>query len=150
MKKNGFTLVELLVVISIIAVLSVIGITIFSSAQKAGRDAHRRSEIDAVAKALEVHYQNGLYECVKNQWFQGGVSDYTPYQDPLDNSVYSGLPGCGAGTPGAVSCGTTPGPVCFTAWTVCTDLETDGRGSADSTVGMGSRNTDDYCRSAQQ
>ena len=52
----GFTLVELLVVISIIAVLSVIGVTVFSGVQKSARDAKRRGDIDAISKALEVHY----------------------------------------------------------------------------------------------
>ena len=37
----GFTLVELLVVVAIIAVLSVIGITIFTGVQKNARDARR-------------------------------------------------------------------------------------------------------------
>lgn len=145
----GFTLVELLVVVSIIAILSVIGITVFSAAQKTARDGHRRSEIDAIAKAMEVHFQNGLYECVKNPWFQGGSTDSTPYQDPSDSSVYAGLPGCGAGTPGAVSCGSVPGPYCFTAWKVCADLEADGRGASDTTAGDGV-NTNDFCRSNQQ
>lgn len=62
-KKTGFTLVELLVVIAIIAVLSVIGITVFSGIQKNARDARRRADIDAIAKAFEIKYNNiGAYE----------------------------------------------------------------------------------------
>ena len=58
----GFTLVELLIVISIIAVLSVIGVTVFSGVQKSARDAKRRGDIDAIAKALEVYKsQNNTY-----------------------------------------------------------------------------------------
>ncbi len=52
-KKSGFTLVELLVVISIIAILSVVGITLFSGVQRNARDARRRADIDAIAVALE-------------------------------------------------------------------------------------------------
>lgn len=53
-KSNGFTLIELLVVISIIAILSVIGMAVFSSVQKSARDARRRMDIEAIAKAFEM------------------------------------------------------------------------------------------------
>lgn len=153
---RGFTLVELLVVISIIAILSVIGITIFSSAQKSARDAQRKSKVDAVAKAMEVHYHGdkGMYECVQDQWFSGapvgpdGLS--TSYRDPLDNTSagnFAGLPGCGTGG-GSFACSYSGG-VCYTSWKFCTDLEADGRGSADTTAGDGG-NTNDYCRVNQQ
>lgn len=61
-KFKGFTLVELLVVISIIAVLSVVGMALFTSAQKNARDARRRLDIKAIHNALEMYYnQNGSY-----------------------------------------------------------------------------------------
>lgn len=61
-KSSGFTLVELLVVISIIAILSVIGITVFTGVQKGARDAKRRGDMNAIAKALEIYKsQNNTY-----------------------------------------------------------------------------------------
>lgn len=60
-KRNtptGFTLIELLVVIAIIAILATIALVIYSGVQRNGRDAKRRSEIDAIAQALESHYMN--------------------------------------------------------------------------------------------
>lgn len=61
-KSKGFTLVELLVVISIIAILSVIGMTVFSGVQKGARDAKRRGDLDAIRLALEQYKaQNGSY-----------------------------------------------------------------------------------------
>lgn len=50
---KGFTLVELMVVVAIIAILAAIGVTVFSGQQKNARDARRRADIDAIASALE-------------------------------------------------------------------------------------------------
>lgn len=51
---TGFTLIELMVVIAIIAILSVIGISIYTGAQKNARDAVRRVEIDGIGKSIEI------------------------------------------------------------------------------------------------
>lgn len=53
-KNKGFTLVELLVVVAIIATLSVIGLIIFTGAQANARDARRRMDIDAIARVIET------------------------------------------------------------------------------------------------
>ncbi len=54
--KNGFTLVELLITVSIIAILGVILVVNFSSAQKSGRDQRRISDLKAVQSAAEQFY----------------------------------------------------------------------------------------------
>lgn len=53
----GFTLVELLIVISIIAILTVIGLTTYAGVQKNARDARRKDDLRAIKVALELYYQ---------------------------------------------------------------------------------------------
>ncbi len=58
LKKRGFTLIELLVVMAILGILAVIGLGSFSSAQAKARDARRKSDLNGIAKALEVYYND--------------------------------------------------------------------------------------------
>lgn len=54
MKKNAFTLVELLVVMAIIGVLVTLVAASFRSAQLRGRDAERKSDLRNIANSLEL------------------------------------------------------------------------------------------------
>lgn len=53
-KNKGFTFIELMVVISIIAVLFGAGIATYTSANKRSRDARRKSDLEQVRSALEM------------------------------------------------------------------------------------------------
>ncbi len=53
---RGFTLVELLVSITIIAVIAAIGLTVYSSAQRSARDARRKADLQAISRALQLYY----------------------------------------------------------------------------------------------
>jgi prepilin-type N-terminal cleavage/methylation domain-containing protein len=69
-KITGFTLVELLVVISIIVILSAIGLTIYSQAQKASRMGRRFADLKAMQSALETYQtQNGSYPATGGNWY---------------------------------------------------------------------------------
>lgn len=54
MKKNGFTLTELLVVMAIIAILAGLTLTGYQVARKAARDGRRKSDLEQVRSALEM------------------------------------------------------------------------------------------------
>lgn len=61
-KSRGFTLVELLITISIIAILSAIGLVAYSSVMKQGRDSKRQSDLRSIQSALEQYYSDqGFY-----------------------------------------------------------------------------------------
>jgi prepilin-type N-terminal cleavage/methylation domain-containing protein len=61
MQTKGFTLVELLVVITIISVLSAIGIVSFQMVLKNGRDARRQSDLGSIQSALEQYHTDQFY-----------------------------------------------------------------------------------------
>lgn len=56
--RKGFTLVELLVVITILGILATIGLVAFASAQARGRDTQRKSDLKQIASALELYYSD--------------------------------------------------------------------------------------------
>ena len=56
--KSGFTLIELLVVVAIIGILAAVGLGQFYTAQKRGRDAQRKENLESVTKALEMYYND--------------------------------------------------------------------------------------------
>jgi prepilin-type N-terminal cleavage/methylation domain-containing protein len=66
--SRGFTMMELLVVVAILGILAVVGLDSFFFSQAKGRDAQRKSDLAAVAKALET-YQNDF-----NRYPSGNVN----------------------------------------------------------------------------
>lgn len=60
-KSLGFTLLELLVSISIISVLISLAAVSYSSAQKKSRDAKRQGDLKAVQNAFEQYYASCGY-----------------------------------------------------------------------------------------
>lgn len=67
-RNKGFTLIELLVVIAIIAVLSAIGLTMYSTALKAGRISKRVQDLKAIQTALELYYSVNKAYPVTSTW----------------------------------------------------------------------------------
>ena len=61
MSKKGFTLVELLVVIVIIAILSSIGFVTYTRFLKDSRDGKRQSDLKTIQAGLEEYYADQFF-----------------------------------------------------------------------------------------
>jgi prepilin-type N-terminal cleavage/methylation domain-containing protein len=60
--QRGFTLIELIVIITVIAILTGIGVFGFITYQQQGRDTERQTQTKLIAEALEKYYdENGEY-----------------------------------------------------------------------------------------
>lgn len=77
--KKGFTLVELMIAISIIAIIAAVGITSFNQSQKIARDSRRKQDLRAISLALQLYYAKyGHYPCVPGTtnggWLKSGIT----------------------------------------------------------------------------
>jgi prepilin-type N-terminal cleavage/methylation domain-containing protein len=129
-RQSGFSLLELLVVISIIGILTAIGAVGFVAAQKRGRDARRRGDIDAISKALEqyysenTNYDGGAVNC--NAAISENMNGSTP-TDPKTGASYT-----------TVTC--TDSTYCL-----CADLEVDDGNSDVTNCSAWTDGGDYYC-----
>jgi general secretion pathway protein G len=65
LSKKGFTIVELLVVIVVIAILAAITVVAYNGIQVKARDSQRKQDVKTIAKALELYYiDNGQYPTI--------------------------------------------------------------------------------------
>lgn len=133
MKKSilGFTLIELLVAITIIAILSLIGLSMYSSAQSAAKDAKRKKDIDAIANALEQKFDPvaNTFPAPNDSMFQNGLP-----KDPATQQDYSGYPEDGA-----------------LAYTICAKLDNNNGNSSDASGSKPSGQTATYyCKKNSQ
>lgn len=87
-RKNGFTLLELIVVIAIIGILAVIVLVALDESRMRGKDSARKIEIQEVIKALELYYSDGgLYP------LYGGVAGTGGFLSGIQNDFYGSEPG---------------------------------------------------------
>jgi prepilin-type N-terminal cleavage/methylation domain-containing protein len=61
MKRTGFTLIEILIVVAIIAILASVVLVGLGPTQQAGRDARRVSDLHEVQNGLELYYNKCGY-----------------------------------------------------------------------------------------
>jgi prepilin-type N-terminal cleavage/methylation domain-containing protein len=66
-KERGFSLIELIVVITIVSVITAVGVVSFGGASKKSRDSKRMSDLERYRVALEMYRQtNGSYPTTAN------------------------------------------------------------------------------------
>jgi len=88
MKSRGFTLIEMLVVISIIAVLAGVGLATFTNAQKKSRDARRMADLEAVRSALEIYRADNPSSGYPDTDYTGLGAILTNYIVPLPSDPF--------------------------------------------------------------
>lgn len=59
MKRSGFTVIELIIVVTIMGVLIVMGTLSMSDSQIKARDVDRRNDMESLALQLEAYYNTG-------------------------------------------------------------------------------------------
>jgi prepilin-type N-terminal cleavage/methylation domain-containing protein len=60
-RNQGFTIVELLIVIVVIGILALLVITTYSGIQQKARNSKRQADLNAIQTQLEAFYQNAGY-----------------------------------------------------------------------------------------
>lgn len=129
--KKGFTLFELLIVISIIGLLVAAASVAYSGVQQRGRDARRKEDIQAVQKALEMYYAKNVgypNGCtVGNEFLPAGLP-----VDPKSGDLYD------------YSCDADSDTYC-----ICARLEQGGTGNSNAACAYASGG-DYYCVANQQ
>jgi prepilin-type N-terminal cleavage/methylation domain-containing protein len=107
-KNNGFTIVELLVVIVVIAILAAISVVAYTGIQQRTRDSARESDIAAIVKALELYYiDHGQFPpgsgstVINSSWSTTADASWGNLASHLVPDYISELPRDPISTPGA-------------------------------------------------
>lgn len=104
-KREGFSLLELLIVMAVLALLTMLVAGNYVTSLKKGRDAQRKADLQSIQKALELYYEdNKSYPinslpnpfchpngCATEQYMANFPTDpqgYTYYYNSTDGSYY--------------------------------------------------------------
>lgn len=89
MKKLGFTLIELLISISILGIVTTIGVSSFLTAQKQARDSRRERTMLEIQSSFEQYYgEFGVYPTSAGGTIDSSFEDGTRPKDPKNSGLY--------------------------------------------------------------
>lgn len=71
-RREGFTLIELLVTITVMVVLVVLSVVVLRNNQASARDEERKTDVENIARGLEIRYNNGNPKATST-WIQKGA-----------------------------------------------------------------------------
>jgi len=96
---QGFTLIELMIAISVVAILSTIGLMLYTNSQKLARDARRKDDLGQIKNALVLYYQDNKKFPDAPSWvmspgkttnwlpaLNSGYTDKVPF-DPINSTT---------------------------------------------------------------
>jgi len=155
MRNKGFTIVELLIVIVVIAILAAISIVAYNGVQSRSRDSVRKQDLSSLSKSIQLHeVDNGSYATsgCSNGWLDSDNDGAGPMRtfnecmiegkyitsllkDPLGRGSCSGL-SCYAYMVYGCSLGTFLYAHLETKPQSSTDTDGTCNGSADTNNGM--------------
>jgi len=146
-RSKGFTIVELLIVIVVIAILATLVIVTFTGIQQKARDSQRQTDINAVDSHLEAYYaENGKYPTLTNlttsSWLTTNMKGLDPQAlvSPKNNNI-SGNASTTTSTTDAYGYVTTPSGCDNGANGDCTAFTLTAQLEGSSTVYTKSSNT---------
>jgi len=134
-KQQGFTIVELLIVIVVIGILAALVITTFTGIQQKARDTERTTDVKAIHGQVEAYYaQNGKYPTLGNlndsSWRGTNMKglDAEALKDPKDSSATPALVAAAAASRyayavGPALCDNAPGGSDCATYTLTATLE---------------------------
>jgi len=95
-RQEGFTIVELLIVIVVIGILAALVITTFTGIQQRARNTERETDIKAIHGQVEAYYaENGVYPTLANL---NTATWRTSNMKGLDGEALKDPKGSGTGT----------------------------------------------------
>jgi prepilin-type N-terminal cleavage/methylation domain-containing protein len=75
-RQAGFTIIEMLIVVTILAMLAGILIPVLGDAAKSARDSRRATDLKSVQSALEAYKRaNGVYPTTNGNWQGDSTAD---------------------------------------------------------------------------